>query len=162
MKAANQRVVGQQVPDPEKEVEFRLGLGCHRGAIYNLTGPFGHGRDLWPILVPDHHPDLREVGHHVRCHAGRFVDIVDSRRRQHVLPHLVDGMAKQFCGVEGGSAVPGRITGMGRSTAKDDTDAVICRCPNGTRGGDGCGMPGQGDIHVIEEAVAHHVDLDAL
>ena len=162
MEKPDQRVVGQQVPDAEEQVELGPCLGCERRAFGNLSDPVGHCRNLWPILVTDHHPDLSEIGNHVRRHASRLEDVVKACRGQDMFAHLVDGVAKQLSSIEGGTPVPGRVACMRRASTEDDADAVVCRRPDGPGRCNRGRVPCKRGVHVVEQTVAHHADLDAL
>ena len=105
--------------------------------------------------------DFSKVRHHVRGDSAGRDDIMDARILGHVLVHHVDHVVERLNAIEGRAPALRRASGMGGYAIEAELGRAIGE--RGLRGGGilVVGVPMEGNIDIVEQALADHVDLAA-
>ena len=152
-----ERVVGQDIVTAADEFNIVGGAGHEGSAFGNIEDACVDLVNLVAVRRGTEIPDLR-IG---RDDVGRLAAAgdyrVDSGFWNYVLAQVVDSDIHENDAVQGATSQIGRAAGMGGDAVEIDFEGVHGM---GRSAGDdvgAAGMPGEGGVEIVEDAVARHV-----
>ena len=153
------RAVRQDLVSPPDELDIVGGAAHQRGALRDVEHPFVHLVHLGAFRRPDVVPHLGIGRHHVRRFPAARHHAVDAGLGDHVLPEVVHAHVHQHYAVEGAASLVRHGRGMGGDAVEVHPEGIERErrtVPDQVRR---AGMPGDGGVEVVEDAVVRHEHL---